>query len=85
VLQPGLDGHNFGMLLAGTVLGKVRPGAAVPLLVTDMEGHDVTEKYFRVRPGGTLVVQEDITPVMMTNTVQQARRDCLFYIARRRT
>jgi hypothetical protein len=85
VLQPGLDGHNFGMLLAGTVIGKVRPRAAVPVLVTDMEGHDVTEKYFRVRPGGTLVVQEDITPVMMTNTVQQTRRDCLFYIARRRT
>ena len=83
VLHPGLDTHNFGMLLAGTELGRVPEGAAMPLLATDMRGLETTERFFDVRRGG-LVVTEDITPVMLTTTVEQTRRDCYFYIARRR-
>ena len=85
VLVPGLDGHNFGMLLAGEVLGHVHPGAAMPLLAVDAHGVDATERYFEVEPEGRLVVREDLTPVMMTTTVLQTRRDCLFYVARRRS
>jgi hypothetical protein len=84
VLQPGLDGHNFGMLLAGTELGRVVPGGAMPLCATDGDGTDVTDRYFRTTLDGRLLVAEDITPVMMTTTVVQTRRDCLFYVARRR-
>ena len=84
VLVPGLDGANFGMLLAGSELGWVSEGAsAVPLLATDMRGVEVTERYFTVRSDGAVVLREDVTPVMMTTTALQARRDCLFYIARR--
>jgi hypothetical protein len=85
VLHPGLDGANFGMLLAGTELGVVHPDGVMPLLVTDVQGRDVTDHYFAIRRGGSLIVTEDVTPVMMTTTVQQTRRDCLFYLARRRT
>ena len=84
VLHPGLDRHNFGMLLAGTELGQVHSDAAMPLMSTDMRGRDTTDQYFRVTGNGGLVVTQDVTPVMMTTTVQQTRRDCLFYVARRR-
>ncbi|MGH8904138.1 MAG: hypothetical protein ACRDYA_21265 [Egibacteraceae bacterium] len=83
-LAPGLDGQNFGMLLAGTELGRVRPGAPMPLVAVDMDGNDATERLFAIRPGGRLVVTEDVTPLMMTRTKVQTRRDCLFYIARAR-
>ncbi len=84
VLFPGMDAHNFGMLLAGSEMGHAHPGAAMPLVATDMRGRDTTERFFRVRPDGALIVTEDVTPVMWTTTVRQTRRDCLFYVARRR-
>jgi hypothetical protein len=52
VLHPALDGYNFGMLLAGTELGHVDQGAAMPLVVHDMQGRDVTGQLFSVRMGG---------------------------------
>jgi hypothetical protein len=81
-LLPGLDGQNFGMLLADTQLGHVRPDAPMPLAAVDIDGNDATERLFAVRSGGRLVVTEDVTPLMMTRTELQTRRDCLFYIAR---
>ena len=83
VLHPGLDHHNFGMMLAGTELGRVPEGGGMPLLATDMRGRETTERFFAVRNGG-LIITEDVTPVMLTTTVQQTRRDCFFYVARRR-
>ncbi|MPZ73490.1 MAG: hypothetical protein GEU74_09700 [Nitriliruptorales bacterium] len=83
VLHPGMDHYNFGMVLAGTELGLVPPGAAMPLLVTDMRGRETTDRFFELHDG-SLIVTEDVTPVMLTTTVQQTRRDCFFYIARRR-
>jgi len=84
VLVPGLDGHNFGMLFAGAEIGHVPPGAAMPLCATDMRGNDVTASLLTVTDDGRLVLTTDVTPVMMTTTVVQTRRDCLFYVARRR-
>ena len=83
VIHPGLDHNNFGMLLAGMELGRVPEGGGMPLLVTDMRGRETTERFFEVRRGG-LILTQDVTPVMLTTTVQQTRRDCFFYIARRR-
>ncbi|MGH8907055.1 MAG: hypothetical protein ACRD0K_11175 [Egibacteraceae bacterium] len=81
-LRPGLDGQNFGMLLACSELGLVREGTPMPLEALDLSGNDVTQRFFRISSGGRLIVTEDITPVMMTRSVLQTRRDCLFYIAR---
>lgn len=83
-LRLGLDSQNFGMLLAGTELGYVRPGAPMPLAAVDMEGNDATGRLFAIQSDGGLVVTEDVTPLMMTRTALQTRRDCLFYIARAR-
>ncbi|HUH07914.1 MAG TPA: hypothetical protein VML96_08915, partial [Egibacteraceae bacterium] len=84
VLAPGLDAHNFGMLLAGTPIGRIDPGAAMPLIARSVTGLDMTERFFDTSADGHVVVAEDVIPVMMTTAVQQTRRDCLFYIARRR-
>lgn len=85
VLMPGLDGHNFGMLLAGEEMGHVHPGTAMPLCAVDAHGVDASDRYFTVTRDGRVLVREDLTPVMMTTTVVQTRRDCLFYVARRRS
>lgn len=84
VPHPGLDAANFGMLLTGTELGRVHPGAAMPLRAVDMQGRDTTERYFAVQPDGALVVTQAVTQAMMTTAALQARRDCLTYLTRRR-
>ncbi|MGH8825907.1 MAG: hypothetical protein ACRDVN_15730 [Jiangellaceae bacterium] len=83
VVAAGLDTFNFGILVPGHVIGHVDPGAAMPLCATDMSGRDVTGRLFDITENGTLVVAEGMTPIMMTTTVVQARRDCLFYTAGR--
>ena len=84
-LRPGLDGQNFGMLLAGTELGLVREDVDMPLEARDLAGNDRTHRLFEVRADGRLVLTQDVTPLMMTRTALQTRQDCLFYIARYRT
>lgn len=82
VVVPGLDSYNFDVLPAQHTIGHVTPGAAMPLLACDVTGRDITDQVFRITPDGALVVTQDVMPMMMTTTVQQARRDCLFYTAR---
>jgi hypothetical protein len=82
-IVPGLDAFNFETLPAGQTIGHVDPGTAMPLLATDMTGREVTGRLLRATADGRLVVTEDMTPVMMTTTVVQTRRDCLFYTAER--
>jgi hypothetical protein len=85
VLAPGLDTTNFGLLPAGTVLGHAHTGSALPLLAKNMLGLDDTERFFHIEANGRVIVIRDLTPAMMTTTVVQARRDCLFYLARIRS
>jgi hypothetical protein len=80
-IVPGLDEYNFGMLPAGQTIGHIDPGAAMPLLATDMGGRNVTGRLFHATPDGRIVTTEGTTPIMMTTSVEQARRDCLFYTA----
>ncbi|MPZ89484.1 MAG: hypothetical protein GEU81_15750 [Nitriliruptorales bacterium] len=84
VLAPGLDATNFGLLPRGTIIGHAHCGAAMPLMAMSMQGQDDTERCFALQDDGSIVVSRDLTPAMMTTTVAQARRDCLFYLARRR-
>jgi hypothetical protein len=79
VIVPGLDGYNFGLLPAMHTIGHIDPGAAMPLFANDMAGRDVTDLLFHTTPDGRVIVAAEMMPVMMTTTVQQARRDCLFY------
>jgi hypothetical protein len=83
VIVPGLDGYNFEVLPAGHTIGHIDVGAAMPLVATAMNNADVTDQFFRTTPDGRVITTDDLTPVMMTTTVVQTRRDCLFYISRR--
>jgi hypothetical protein len=80
VLVPDADVHNFVEVPAGHVLGQVRRGAGLPVCAVDPGGRDVTAEHFAV-DGGRVVVTAPATPVMMTRTVEAARKACLFYLA----
>jgi hypothetical protein len=79
-LDRDLDVHNFVEVPAGTLLGTVHPGASSPLIAIDAEGRDVTDEYVDVQ-GQAVVLSRTATPVMVTRTVEAARKDCLFYLA----
>jgi hypothetical protein len=83
VLDAGLDRYNFAALPAGQSLGHVSPGTPMPLVATDVaSGRDATDELFRCTADGEVVVASDLAPIMMTTTVAQTRRDCLFYTTR---
>ncbi|MBW3664539.1 MAG: succinylglutamate desuccinylase/aspartoacylase family protein [Actinobacteria bacterium] len=79
VVAENSDVTNFRAVEAGHVIGRVHAGAAVPLLALDAAGNDVTEAHFHV-VDGAVVTTSAATPVMMTRTVEAARKDCLFYL-----
>ncbi|MBW3619597.1 MAG: succinylglutamate desuccinylase/aspartoacylase family protein [Actinobacteria bacterium] len=79
VVAADADVLNFVVVPAGHVLGRVHPGGALPLRAVDAAGEDVTDQHFRVLDGA-VVTTAPITPVMMTRTVEAARKDCLFYV-----
>jgi hypothetical protein len=81
VVVPELDRYNFEVLPARHTIGHVDPGAAMPLFACDVTGRDVTDQLFRITPDGAVIVVADVVPMMMTTSVRQARRDCLFYTA----
>lgn len=83
LLAAGLDSYNFNELPAGQPLGQVRPAVDIPLVATDMAGQDVTDQLFRITASRDLVPTQNLIPIMMTTTVKQTRRDCLFYTVRR--
>ena len=80
VLAADGDVNNFVEVPAGHVLGQVHHGAALPLRVVDAFGQDVTEEHLAI-DDDRLVLLQPTTPVMMTRTVEAARKDCLFYLA----
>ena len=80
VLEEGGDVHNFVEVPAGHVIGHVHQGGALPVCARTASGADVTEDFFAV-VDGVLVTTRPLTPVMMTQTVDAVRKDCLFYVS----
>ncbi|MFA9429870.1 hypothetical protein [Egicoccus sp. AB-alg2] len=80
VLAADADVHNFVEVPAGHVLGRVHPGSALPVRACAADGRDVTDHHFAL-VDGEVVLTRPTTPVMMTRTVEAARKDCLFYLA----
>jgi hypothetical protein len=80
VVAEDADVHNFVEVPEGHVVGLVHPGAALPLRAVTAAGDDVTAEHFHVVDGAVLT-SIPTTPVMMTRTVEAARKDCLFYVA----
>ncbi|MDX1619646.1 MAG: succinylglutamate desuccinylase/aspartoacylase family protein [Nitriliruptorales bacterium] len=79
VIDEDADVHNFIRVDAGHVIGRVHPGSAMPVRAIEPGGNDVTDEHFSIRDG-EVVLECDVTPVMMTRTVEATRKDCLFYL-----
>lgn len=79
VIAEDADVHNFVEVPPGHVIGRVHAGAALPVQAIDPEGRDVTNRHFRV-VDEAVVTTAPVTPVMMTRTIEAARKDCLFYL-----
>ena len=73
---------NFDELPAGTLFGHVRPGAPLPLEVTDIDGRDVADRYFRV-DGDELRLAQDLVPAMFSPDPRIIRQDVVCYFMQR--
>jgi hypothetical protein len=82
VFEAELDHFNFTELQAGTRLGQVAGGFAMPLLAFDDDGQDVAANYFAVRDG-ELLTRQPVMPAMLTRNERIIRQDCLCYLMER--
>jgi len=82
LLNANIDHLNFRELPAGTELGRVRPGVAVGLEVTDDNNQSVYDRYFSIE-GPALVTARPLMPSMLTLDERIIRQDCLGYLMER--
>ena len=82
-LDRQLDHLNFTDLPAGFRIASTRPGREAPLLALDDDGRDVTGKFLRVDPDGTIRLRRAATPSMLTLDLSVIRQDCLGYLMER--
>jgi hypothetical protein len=81
VLSADIDQHNFAVVAAGTVLGRVREPQCWVLRVDGDDGRsgpDLSRHIFAIE-GDRLVTRAAIVPIMMTTNATVAMSDCLFY------
>jgi len=81
-LVDGIDHLNFRELPAGTRIGGLAPGLAMPLDVRDENGQAVGEHYFSVE-GDALLTTRPLMPSMFTLDTRVIRQDCLGYLMER--
>ena len=81
-LVRNVDHLNFRELPAGTALGRIRPGAAVRLDVSDDNNQSVYDRYFSVEDN-TLLTARPLMPSMFTLDEKIIRQDCLGYLMER--
>lgn len=81
-LNQNLDHMNFTEIPAGTVFGKVKAVADLPVLAISETGEEVTDSYFTVS-GNDLIVKKSVMPSMLTLDTQIIRQDCLCYLMER--
>lgn len=77
-----LEKLNFCELPAGTGIGDVNSTELIPFDVTDENGEDVYQKFFRI-DNHRLVTSCDIMPSMLTVEGDIIRKDCLCYLMER--
>lgn len=77
--RENLDALNFEELPSGISLGELNSGPAQPLVATDINGVDVTDRYFRFDRGQIETIRE-IMPSMLTLDRRVITQDCLCYL-----
>jgi succinylglutamate desuccinylase len=78
-LREDLDQFNFQELPAGTSFGSINNGMLRPLIATDGDGDDVTDRYFSFERGQVETARE-IMPSMLTLDRRVIQQDCLCYL-----
>lgn len=78
-LREDLDRFNFQELPAGTSFGNINNGMLRPLIATDGDGDDVTDRYFFFERGQVETARE-IMPSMLTLDRRVIQQDCLCYL-----
>lgn len=73
-----LDQHNFGKIIANSVVATLNDVDQMPITATTDDGRDIANKMFRISDG-KLVAVTDIIPSMATLDTNIIRQDCLFY------
>lgn len=81
-LRSDLDRLNFREVNAGSSLGLSKPGAAVPLVVTEESGRNVTDAYLMVEDG-RVKLRRSVIPSMLTCNEDVIRQDCVGYFMER--
>jgi succinylglutamate desuccinylase len=77
--RENLDVLNFQELPEGISFGDINGGPVEPLVATDVDGANVTTKYFRFDRGQLETVRE-IMPSMLTLDRRVIQQDCLCYL-----
>ena len=80
--RENLDVLNFQELPSGISLGDVNGGPVQPLIARDIDGMDVTKRYFRLDRGQIETIRE-IMPSMLTLDRRVIQQDCLCYLMER--
>lgn len=78
-----LDRLNFQELDPNTPFATLHPHHPVRLSVVDEDGKDVGDRYFSLKPDGTLVTKQTFMPSMLTLDARIIRQDCLCYLMER--
>ncbi|OUR85546.1 peptidase M14 [Methylophaga sp. 42_8_T64] len=82
LLEPDLEKLNFTDVSANTTIGTVNNLDDLPLLASDENGHDVSERYFNI-VDGRLVIRRATMPSMLTLDERIIEQDCLCYLMER--
>ena len=75
--EPDFEDRNFTLFDPHEVFGYTR--VARPLLITDTEGHDVTDEILRVE-AGKIYLNNTMMPAMITRDKLVVRQDCLCHL-----
>lgn len=75
--EPDFEDRNFTLFDPHEVFGYTR--VERPLLITDTNGHDVTDDIMRVE-GGKIYLNNTLMPAMITRDKLVARQDCLCHL-----
>jgi hypothetical protein len=78
LLRSDIDHLNFRELQSGEILGRILPGEALPMVVQDQNGNDITEEFIQVDMG-TILLKRTVIPSMLTCNTDVIRQDCLGY------
>ena len=78
----GIETLNFEEIPPGTAIATIREDVAVPIVVLNEEGEDITRRLFEINDH-KLVNLKTLMPAMLTLEEHIIRQDCLCYVMER--